>query len=172
MKKSKVYFFSLCELPLILGVAPKRKEQAEDICKETPDIEFEQDWAVGLGAILVHGKRIKNYFSSFRDFFGKSRRCHIIGFRMYCEPTKFDQFRWSHFFFEKIEIFNIFLMWTTLNFGGSSKTEKKKADDICMGTPDIELEQDWSVGLGAILADVQKIKNYFSSFRDFSGKSR
>ena len=51
-------FFFLCELPLILGVAPKRKEQAEDICKETPDIEFEQDWSVGLGAILVDGKKI------------------------------------------------------------------------------------------------------------------
>ena len=34
----------LCELPLILGVTRKLKEQAEDICKGTPDIEFEQDW--------------------------------------------------------------------------------------------------------------------------------
>ena len=62
-------------------------------------------------------------------------------------------------------------MWTILNFGGSSNTEKQ-GDDICKGTPDIKFEQDWSVGLGAILADGQKIKNYFSSFRDFSGKSR
>ena len=68
----KLKFFS-CELTLILGVAPKRKEQAEDICKETPDIEFERDWSVGLGAISVDGKKIKNYFSSFRDFCGKSR---------------------------------------------------------------------------------------------------
>ena len=45
------------------------KKQAEDICKETPDIEFEED----LGAILVHGKKIRNYFSSFRDFSGKRR---------------------------------------------------------------------------------------------------
>ena len=66
-------FFFLCELPLILGVAPKQKEQAGDICKETPDIEIEQDWSLGLGAILVEGKKIKNYFSSFRDFSGKSR---------------------------------------------------------------------------------------------------
>ena len=49
------------------------ENQAEDICKGTPDIEFEQDWSVGLGAILVDGKKIKNYFSSFRDFSGKSR---------------------------------------------------------------------------------------------------
>ena len=62
-------------------------------------------------------------------------------------------------------------MWTTLNFGGSSNTEKH-GDDIWKGTPDIKFEQDWSVGLGATLTDGQKIKNYFSSFRDFSVKSR
>ena len=60
-------------------------------------------------------------------------------------------------------------MWTTLNFGGSSK-RKEQAEDIWKGTPDVEFEQDWSVGLGAVLADAQEIKNYFSSFRDFSGK--
>ena len=54
-------------------VAQKRKKQVGDICKETQDIEFELDWSVGLGAILVDGKKIKNYFSSFRDFSGKSR---------------------------------------------------------------------------------------------------
>ena len=62
----------LCELPLILGVARKRKEQAEDIYKGTPDIEFEQDWSVGLGTILADEQKIKNYFSSFRNFLGKS----------------------------------------------------------------------------------------------------
>ena len=62
-------------------------------------------------------------------------------------------------------------MWTTLNFGVVPKL-KEQAGDICKETPDIEFEQDWSGGLGAILADGQKIKNYFSSFRDFSGESR
>ena len=62
-------------------------------------------------------------------------------------------------------------MWTTLNFGGSSKTEKQ-SEDICKGTTDIEFEQDWSVGLGATLRARQKIKNYVSSFKDFSGESR
>ena len=28
-------------------------------------------------------------------------------------------------------------------------------------TPDIEFEQHWSVGLSAILADGERIKNYF-----------
>ena len=61
-------------------------------------------------------------------------------------------------------------MPTSLNFEGRSKT-KIRTGDICKGIPDTEFEQDCSVGLGATLGDVQKIKNYFSSFRDFSGKA-
>ena len=72
-EKIEILNFFLCELPLILGVTRKRKEQAEDICKGTPDVEFEQDCLVGLGAVLADGQEIKNYFSSFRDFAGKSR---------------------------------------------------------------------------------------------------
>ena len=49
---------------------------------------------------------------------------------------------------------------------------EKKAGDISKGILDIECERDWSVSLGATLDDGQKIKNYFSSFMDFSGKSR
>ena len=41
---------------------------------------------------------------------------------------------------------------------------------MCKGTPDTEFEQDWPAGLGATLCGGQKIKNYFSSFRDISGK--
>ena len=48
---------------------------------------------------------------------------------------------------------------------------KKRDADICKGTLDIECERDWSVGLDATLGDGQKIKNYFSSFEDFSGES-
>ena len=40
-----------------------------DICKGTLGIEFERDWSVCLGATLSDGQKIKNYFSSFRDFF-------------------------------------------------------------------------------------------------------
>ena len=62
-------------------------------------------------------------------------------------------------------------MGTTLNFRGRRKT-KKSARDICKGIPDIEFEYDWSIDLGAKLRDRQKIKNYFSSFKNFSGKSQ
>ena len=57
-EKIKILNFFLYELPLILGVARKRKKQAEDIYKGTPDIEFEQDGSVGLGAILADGQKI------------------------------------------------------------------------------------------------------------------
>ena len=72
-EKIEILNFFLCELPLILGVAQKLKQQAKDIYKGTPDIEFEQDGSGGLGAILAGGQKMKNYLSSFRDFSGKSR---------------------------------------------------------------------------------------------------
>ena len=51
-------------------------------------------------------------------------------------------------------------MWTTLNFKGSSKT-KKQAGDIYKGTPDIEFEQDWLVGLGAVSWRTENEKQFF-----------
>ena len=57
-------------------------------------------------------------------------------------------------------------MWTTLCFAGSSK--KKQAGDNFEEALDIESERHWSVGLGATLGEGQKIKNYFSSFKDSS----
>ena len=72
-EKMKMLIFLLCELPLILRVDRKRKKRARDIYKGTVNIEFERDWSVGLGATLGDGQKIKNYFSSFRDFSGKSR---------------------------------------------------------------------------------------------------
>ena len=48
-----------------------KKKETGNICKGTPDIEFEQDWSADLGATLRERQKIKNYSSSFRDFFGK-----------------------------------------------------------------------------------------------------
>ena len=61
-EKIEILIFFLRELPLILGVARKRKEQAEDIYKGTPGIEFEQDGSVRLGAILADGQKINKLF--------------------------------------------------------------------------------------------------------------
>ena len=59
-------------MPLILRV-DRKKKQTGNVRKGTPAIEFEQDWWVGLGPALGDGKKLKIYFSSFTDFFGKSR---------------------------------------------------------------------------------------------------
>ena len=88
---------------------------------------------------------------------------------MYYKSTKF--YKIVEAVFQKTKILNFFLMWTTLHFEGRSKT-KRDTGNICKGTPDIEFWQDWTVGLGATLRERQKIKNYFSSFKDFSGESR
>ena len=69
-----------------MGIARKRKEQAEDICKGTSDIEFEEDWSIGLGAILADKQKIKNYFSSFRDFPGKADSVILLGFECAINP--------------------------------------------------------------------------------------
>ena len=76
---------------------------------------------------------------------------------MYYKSTHFMKI--SEAVFQKTKIFNFFLMWITLNIEGRSK--EKETGNICKGTPDVEFEQDWSVGLGAILADCQKIKKLF-----------
>ena len=71
-----------------------------DIYNGTLVIEFERDLPVGLGATLGgDGQKIKNYFSSFRDFFGKNplvSYCWASNVGYY-KPTKFIENRWSHF---------------------------------------------------------------------------
>ena len=62
----------LCELPLILGVGRKRKNMLKIFVRD-PRYRIERDWPVGFGATLGDGQKIKNSFSSFRDFSGDSR---------------------------------------------------------------------------------------------------
>ena len=58
-----------------------------------------------------------------------------------------------------LSLFACFLCKLPLIFSVDRKW--KKAGDICMGTLNIEFEQDWSVGLVVTLGDVYKTKNYF-----------
>ena len=92
----------------------KSKKRARDISKGTLDIEFERDWSVGLGAMLGNGHKIKNYFSSFKDFSGKIRQCHIVEVWMYNKPTNFDENRWSHF--GKMKFFFLCELLLTLRY--------------------------------------------------------
>ena len=54
--KIEIFSFFLCELPLILGVGGKLKKTARDICKRTPDIDFERDRSIGLGSTIGDGQ--------------------------------------------------------------------------------------------------------------------
>ena len=94
---------------------------------------------------------------------------------MYYKCTKFYENREA--VFQKTKIFYFFLMWTTLHFKGRSKKNKRKKErkgqtvNICKGTPDIEFEQDWSVGLGVHYVTDRKLKTIFLLPRIFPGKA-
>ena len=98
----------LCKLPLILRVDRKRKKQGGDICKGILDIECERNWLVSLGAILGNGQKIKNYFSSFRDFLRKADSVMLLGFE--CTINLQNLIKIIGAIFEKIKILNVFLM--------------------------------------------------------------
>ena len=90
-----------------MGLAQKRKKQAEDICRGIPDVEFQQDWSVSLGDILADGQKIKNYFSSLRIFPEKVDSVILLGFECTIIPQNLNKF--VRAIFEKIEILIFFL---------------------------------------------------------------
>ena len=115
-------------------------------------------------------RKLKNIILVTRSFPGKADGAILLRFDCAINPRNLMKIVGA--IFEKIKIKNFFLMWTTLNFEGRSKT-KKWAKDICKGTLGIECEREWPVGLGATLGDGQKIKNYrlFLVAGCFSGKA-
>ena len=133
---------------LNFGGRSKTKKWARDICKGTLDIECERDWQVGLGATLGDGQKIKNYFSSLRDFPGKADSVILLCFECTINPQNLIKIVGA--IFEKIKILKFFLMWTTLNFRGRGKN-KKTARDIYKRTLDIEFERDRSISLGSTI---------------------
>ena len=90
-----------------MRVDRKRKKRARDICKRTLGIECERDRPVGLGATLGDGHKIKNYFSSFKDFSGKADSVILLGFKCTINPQYLIKIIGA--IFEKIEILNFFM---------------------------------------------------------------
>ena len=115
-------------------------------------------------------RKLKTIFLDSGIFRGKADNVILLGFECTINPQNLIKNVGA--IFEKIKIFNYFLCGQPLILREDRKRKKRGVGDICKGTPDTEFEQDWSVGLGATLGDGQKIKKYFSSFRDFFGKSR
>ena len=81
----------------------KTKKRAEGICNGTLDIKCEQDWPFGLGATLGDGQKIKNYF-----FPGKADSVILLAFECAVNPQNLIKLVGA--IFEKIKIFNFFLM--------------------------------------------------------------
>ena len=106
-------------------------------------------------------ENLKNIILVTRIFPGKADSAILLGFECTLNPQNFMKFVWA--ISEKIKILNIFLMWTTLNFDGRSKT-KRWDGDICKGTLEIEFEQDWSIGLGAISGLKSRIGFFYMLF--------
>ena len=111
-------------------------------------------------------RKLKN-FPGTKIFPGKSESAILLGYECTINPQNLLKIVGA--IFEKMKILNFFLCELPLILRVDRKL-KKLAKDIYKGTLDIECEWDGSVGLDATLGDEQKIKNYFSSFRDFSGK--
>ena len=78
------------------------RSKKREICKGTPDIKFEQDWSVSLGATLRDRQKIKNYFFSFKDFFpGKADSVKLLHFGCTINPQNLNRIVGA--IFEKIE---------------------------------------------------------------------
>ena len=67
-----------------MGLA--RKMETGNICKGTPDIEFEQDWLVGLGAMLGKDRKLKSIFLVSGIFLGKAVSVILLGFECTINP--------------------------------------------------------------------------------------
>ena len=90
--------------------------------QENPIYRVEQDWRVDLGTALGMEKNLKNIFPVSGIFSGKFVSITLFGFKCTISPQNLMKIVGA--IFEKIKIFNFFLMWTTLNFRVSVKTKK------------------------------------------------
>ena len=95
------------KVPLILKVGKKRA-LAEGNCKRTLNIEFEQDWSVGLGANLGDAtyRKLKTIFLVSGIFPGKADSAIFLGFECTINPQNLMKIVGA--IFEKIKFFFIF----------------------------------------------------------------
>ena len=118
LRKSKlIIFFMWSTLHLTVSLEWKNW----NICMGTLDIDFERDWSVGLGTTLGddHKKNKKNCVSGI--FSGKADSVMLLSLECTINPQYLIKIVGA--IFEKIEVPNFFLMWTTHNFKGRSKTK-------------------------------------------------
>ena len=86
------------------------KKETGNICKGTPDIEFEQDWSVGLDATVrsVTYRKLKTILLVSSIFSGKADHVIFLGFE--CTISTQNLIKIGKAIFEKFEILIFFLM--------------------------------------------------------------
>ena len=85
----------------------KMKGRARDNCKSALNIEFEQDWSVGIGHTLRDTQKIKkNIILLTRIFQGKANSAILFRFKCTITPQKLMKIVGA--IFGKIKIFNFF----------------------------------------------------------------
>ena len=104
-----------------------RKKQVGDNCEGALDIECERNWSVGSGATLCDAaeRKSKTIFVVSGIFSGKVDSVILLGFECTINPQNLIKIVGA--IFEKIKIFNFFLIWTTLTFRG-----REKLKNVCV----------------------------------------
>ena len=82
------------------------KKRAGDICKGGQDVEFEQDWLVGLGTTLRDSRKLNTISLVSRIFPRKSEGVILLGFE--CTINTQNLKKIVRAIFEKIEILIFF----------------------------------------------------------------
>ena len=91
--------------PLFSGLI-ENETKGRYIGKRTPDIEFEQDWSVGLSATLGGHQKIKVIFLVPGIFLGKADSVIFLGFECIINPQNLIKI--VRAIFEKNEILIFF----------------------------------------------------------------
>ena len=89
----------------------------------TLNIEFEQDWSVGLGATLGADRKLKNIFLVRRIFLGKADSAIFLEFECTINPQNLMKIVGA--IFEKMKIFNFFLGELPLILGVDRKQKNE-----------------------------------------------
>ena len=136
---------------------------ARDIYKKTLNIEFEQDWSVVQALRQATDKKLTNIIQVTRIFPGKADSAILLGFQCIINPQNLIKIVGA--IFEKMKI-KIFLSELPLILRVDRK-RKNKLDIFAMG-PQISNMNEIGQLVQALRQAThgEKIKNYFSSFRD------
>ena len=118
--------------------------------QEDPNIEFEQNWSVGLGATLGANRKLKNIFLVRRIFPGKADSAIFSGFERTINSQKLMKI--VRAIFEKLNFFFLCELPFILRVDRKVKTRVR---DICERTLDIDFERDRPIGLGSTFGDGQ-----------------